>query len=120
MFLPLALREHVRAGDRAPARTGRTVPLVAGERTLFESTAPPPPDAPPSWLHWYLLLGAVIGALAAVLGGWRGAVAAGRLGLGRHGGAVGIVGADSQGSCWRGSGPSPITPWPTGTRISSR
>jgi hypothetical protein len=61
---------------------GARVPLVASERTLFESTAPPPPGAPPSWLHWYLLVGTVIGALAATLGGLARRRVAGRLGLG--------------------------------------
>jgi hypothetical protein len=39
---------------------------VRSERTLFESSEPPPPDAPPSWLHWYLLLGTAIGGAAVV------------------------------------------------------
>ena len=67
MFLPMALREHARRVVlRGPA--GSTVPLVASERTLFESTAPQPPAAPPSWLPWYLALGAVVGGLAGLLG----------------------------------------------------
>jgi hypothetical protein len=67
MFLPMALREHARRVVLA-GPGGSTVPLVAGERTLFESTAPQPPDAPPSWLPWYLALGAVVGSLVALLG----------------------------------------------------
>ncbi len=67
MFLPMALREYAR-GVTVAGPGGARVPLVASERTLFESTAPAPPAAPPSWLHWYLLLGMVVGALAAVLG----------------------------------------------------
>jgi hypothetical protein len=67
MFLPMALREHVR---RVMLRSpdGTVVPLVASERTLFVSTAPQPPPAPPAWLPRYLLLGALLGALAALLG----------------------------------------------------
>ena len=67
MFLPLALREHVRA-VRLPAAKGATTPLVKSERTLFESTAPAPPDAPPQWLPWYLMLGVAVGGVAALLG----------------------------------------------------
>jgi len=81
MFLPLALRDHVRQVT-VTGPDGARVPLVASERTLFESTAPPPPVAPPSWLHWYLLVGTVIGALAATLGGLARRRVAGRLGLG--------------------------------------
>jgi hypothetical protein len=67
MFLPLALREHVRA-VRLPAAKGATTPLVKSERTLFESTAPAAPDAPPDWLPWYLILGVAVGGSAALLG----------------------------------------------------
>jgi hypothetical protein len=81
MFLPLALRDHARQVTLT-GPDGATVPLVASERTLFESTAPPPPGAPPSWLQWYLLVGTVIGALAAALGGLARRGVAGRLGLG--------------------------------------
>jgi hypothetical protein len=81
MFLPLALRDHVRQVT-VTGPDGARVPLVASERTLFESTAPPPPGAPPSWLRWYLLVGTVIGALAAALGGLARRRVAGRLGLG--------------------------------------
>jgi hypothetical protein len=67
MFLPLALREHARRVV-LPGPNGTTVPLVGGERTLFESTAPEPPGAPPSWLPWYAAVGAVVGGLAGLLG----------------------------------------------------
>ena len=70
MFLPMALRKHVRRVT-LPGPGGTRVPLVAGERTLFDSTAPVPPEAPPSWLPWYLLLGSLIGGLAARLGASR-------------------------------------------------
>jgi hypothetical protein len=81
MFLPLALRDHARQVT-VTGPDGTQVPLVASERTLFESTAPPPPGEPPSWLHWYLLLGTVIGAFAAALGGLALRSVAGRIGLG--------------------------------------
>jgi Domain of unknown function (DUF4105) len=67
MLLPMALREHARRVV-LPGPNGTTMPLVAHERTLFESTAPQPPDAPPSWLPWYLTLGAIVGGLATLLG----------------------------------------------------
>ena len=120
MFLPLALREHVRQVT-VPGPDGTRVPLVASERTLFESTAPPPPGRAASWLHWYLLLGTVIG-------GSRRCSAAGRGDARRDGSGLGVVspccgdlvGGARRGSCWRGSGPSPITSWRTGTRTCSR
>jgi hypothetical protein len=67
MFLPLKLREHVRLVT-VPGPNGGRLPLVRSERTIFESTAAPPPDTPPNWLRWYLLAGAAIGAGAWVLG----------------------------------------------------
>jgi hypothetical protein len=63
MFLPLALRVHLRNLTVA-GPDGRPVPLVKSERTLFESSAAPPPASPPSWLSGYLMLGLSIGGLA--------------------------------------------------------
>jgi hypothetical protein len=60
MFLPLALREHLRRIS-VPGSDGRPTPLVRSEQTLFESTATPPPDRPPFWLPVYLGLGLVLG-----------------------------------------------------------
>jgi Domain of unknown function (DUF4105) len=76
MFLPLKLREHLRRVT-IPGPDGRPIPLVRSERTIFLSTAPSPPDAPPNWLPAYLLLGSTIGALAWTLsrGARRNAVA---------------------------------------------
>ena len=99
MFLPLALREHARRVV-LPGPNGTTVPLVAGERTLFESTAPEPPGAPPSWLPWYAAVGAVVGGLAGLLGAAAGGTERrwARVGLGLFsvlwgvlGGLVGVV-----------------------------
>jgi hypothetical protein len=66
MFLPLKLREHVRRVTVA-GPNGTRLPLVRSERTVFESTAPPPPDAPPHWLRWYLAAGIAIGGAAWLL-----------------------------------------------------
>jgi hypothetical protein len=68
MFLPMEMREHLR-GVSIPGADGRLVPLVASERTLFESTAIPPPPIPPRWLARYLVLGVLLGSAAAWLGG---------------------------------------------------
>jgi hypothetical protein len=80
-----------------PGPDGLPRPLVRSERTIYESTAAPPPETPPSWLRWYLMLGGIIGgaalllahgaregraarlALMALVGGW--AVVAGLAGL---------------------------------------
>jgi hypothetical protein len=52
-----------------PGPDGRQVPVVKSERTLFESTEPEPPAAPPSWIAAYLMAGATIGGLAVGLSG---------------------------------------------------
>jgi Domain of unknown function (DUF4105) len=80
MFLPLALREHIRS-VKLPGTDGTMAPLVKSERTLFLSTAPSPPEAPPRWLPWYLLLGLAGGGLAAFLGWARGSRPAARVAL---------------------------------------
>ncbi len=91
MFLPMAMREHVRQVT-IPGEGGARVPLVSGERTLFESSAPLPPVTPPSWLLWYLALGAAIGSLAVILGVRAGRGASGRMGLGVVVAGWGILG----------------------------
>ena len=67
MFLPLALREHLR-GVTVPGPGGTEVPVVRSEQTLFESTAPVPPARPPLWLPAYLALGLVLGGSMVALG----------------------------------------------------
>ena len=66
MFLPLALREHVR--KITVVEGGVEKPLVKAEQTLYESTDPQPPDRPPFLLPYYLLVGLIIGAAAVALG----------------------------------------------------
>jgi hypothetical protein len=63
MFLPLAMRVHLRKLT-VTTPDGRVIPLVRSERTLFESSEPAPPPAPPSWLPGYLTIGVLIGALS--------------------------------------------------------
>ncbi len=60
MFLPLALRDHLRQVTVA-GEDGAEIPLVRSERTLFESTAPQPPAEPPVWLPIYLAIGIAFG-----------------------------------------------------------
>ena len=66
MFLPLALREHLRKVTVA-GPNGTTIPLVTSERTIFESTAAAPPDTPPNRLLGYLVIGMTIGLAAFAL-----------------------------------------------------
>ena len=63
MFLPLALRVHLRKLSVAGPEGG-SVPLVKSERTLFASSDASPPPQPPSWISSYLLAGLMIGGLA--------------------------------------------------------
>ena len=67
MFLPLALREwlrHVTVVDDS----GRSVPLVKSERTLFAATEPAPRTAPPARAPAYLGAGMVLGLALGGLG----------------------------------------------------
>jgi multisubunit Na+/H+ antiporter MnhC subunit len=67
MFLPLAMRDHLRR-ITVPGNDGRQTPLVRSERTLFESSGTPPPDRPPFWLPVYLGIGVVLGSVILGLG----------------------------------------------------
>lgn len=67
MFLPLALRDHLRS-ITVRAADGSELPAVRSERTLYESTDPPPPERPPFWLPTYLAAGLAFGAGTLVLG----------------------------------------------------
>ena len=67
MFLPLALRTHIR-NLQVTGPNGGKIPLVRSERTLFQSTEPEPPADPPFWVPSYLLGGLVIGGSAFGLG----------------------------------------------------
>jgi nitrate reductase gamma subunit len=66
-FIPMQLMEHLRAvvvTDEA----GRTVPLVAEERTLFLAAREPPPGSAPDRTAWYLLAGLLAAAVLTGLG----------------------------------------------------
>jgi hypothetical protein len=81
MFLPLKLREHVRRVT-VVGPGGAPVPLVRSERTLFTSSEPDPPAAPPRWTPWYLLLGTALGGMTLLLGRAAGRSRPARVGLG--------------------------------------
>ena len=66
MFLPLALRDHLRQVT-LPGEGGAPAPLVRSERTVYESDVYSFGAAPPSWVGWYLVLGVVVGGLALLL-----------------------------------------------------
>jgi len=65
MFLPLELQQTLRRVT-VPTADGRTVPLVASERTLYASTRPAEPGTPPERTWKYALIGL---AIATVLAG---------------------------------------------------
>jgi hypothetical protein len=56
MFLPMKLRDEV-AALRIPDASGRMIPLVARQQTIFTATRPEEPATPPRWLAGYLLAG---------------------------------------------------------------
>jgi hypothetical protein len=90
MFLPLKLREHVRRVTVA-GPDGTPVPLVRSERTLFTSSEPDPPVAPPRWTPWYLVLGVALGAMTLLLGRAAERSRAARVGLGAMIGGWGLA-----------------------------
>jgi hypothetical protein len=67
MFLPMSLRDRLR-DITVPGPDGSPQPLVVSESTLFESTARPAGDEPPSWLPAYLVVGIVLAGILIWLG----------------------------------------------------
>jgi hypothetical protein len=61
------LADHLRTVS-VTDNTGRSVPLVADEQTLYLSNRPPPPAAPPHRTAGYLLAGLLLGGGLALLG----------------------------------------------------
>ena len=68
MFLPISLRDHLRAIS-VTGPDGNQRPLIASERTVFESTRPPSDEAPPSWTLAYLAVGVLLAGLLFWLAG---------------------------------------------------
>jgi len=90
MFLPLALREHLRT-ITITAPDGSRRPLVRSETTVFESSAASPPVIPPTWWPVYLAVGAVAGALLMYWGERLGSSRGARAGFGIVGGGWSLV-----------------------------
>jgi hypothetical protein len=70
MFLPLALRDHIR-NVTVRGADGSQLPAVRSEQTLFESSETPPPQAPPFWLPAYIAIGVAVAAATVALA-WAG------------------------------------------------
>lgn len=66
LFLPLALREHVRELT-VLGEDGRRVPLVSGEVELHASSRPEMPASAPTRLPWHLAVGVGLGAALVLL-----------------------------------------------------
>jgi hypothetical protein len=67
MFLPMALRNHLRQVILRDS-TGAERPLVRAEEELYQSTAELPPAGPPAWWPWFLLAGLVTAGIIVVTG----------------------------------------------------
>jgi hypothetical protein len=93
MFLPLAMRERVRALTVVGA-DGREAPLVLSEGTMFVADRPPMLETPPRWWPWYLAVGLLLAALVLGLGHVAaGGPSAPEGGAGRAARATGSTGA---------------------------
>lgn len=70
-FLPGELQKTLREVKlRGP--DGALRPLVKSEQRLVEANRPDPPAEPPTWIHWFLLIGAALAAWVLGLGRlWR-------------------------------------------------
>lgn len=90
MFLPLALREHLRTVS-IPTAGGGTRPLVKSERTIYESTAPAPPASPPTWWPFFLGAGLLIGSALVLMGSRLHESVAARFGFAVIGGIWSLV-----------------------------
>ncbi len=78
MFVPMTLRDAVRQLN-VPDGMGGERPLVISETRAVPGHFPAEPEAPPSWLPWYLLLGMALGGVLA----WTGTRAAAGAGWAR-------------------------------------
>ncbi len=66
-FLPGELQRTLREVKIA-GPDGAMRPLVKGEQRIVDANRPDPPELPPSWMHWFVGIGAVLGAVVAGLG----------------------------------------------------
>ncbi|MEQ9399083.1 MAG: DUF4105 domain-containing protein [Longimicrobiales bacterium] len=62
MFLPMTLRDALREVEVA-GPDGTLRPLVASEQVVVPPTLPPESTRPPVWVHWYLLVGVLLGGV---------------------------------------------------------
>lgn len=95
MFLPRKLHDWV-ATRQVRDSTGALRPLVKSERVLFQSTRPPEPESPPSYM-WLWTVGLVVGGLFVLLGrraiaGSRGARVGAAIAFGTWAFLAGILG----------------------------
>lgn len=67
MFLPTSLQQHLREVT-VTGPDGNAQPFVTAERTVYESTAVPPAEVPPSWGLRYLLVGIILAVVLLWLG----------------------------------------------------
>jgi Domain of unknown function (DUF4105) len=93
-FLPEKLRDLLRRVRIE--RDGISRPLVKSERVMFQALRPAPPEHPPRWTGWFLLLGLGLGGALAALGvvARRTTLARATLGLAAAGlgGVLGLLG----------------------------
>jgi hypothetical protein len=66
MFLPLKLRDHLREVV-VPDVNGNSIPLVASETTMYESTEFVEREAPPHWIKWFLAAGVLLALTALIV-----------------------------------------------------
>lgn len=66
-FLPGELQRTLREVKIA-GPDGALRPLVKGEQRIVDANRPDPPEVPPVWIHWFVGIGALLGAVVAGLG----------------------------------------------------
>ena len=67
MFIPMSLQQHLR-DVTVTGPDGSAQPLVTAERLVYESTAVPAAESPPSWSLRYLLVGFILAVVLLWLG----------------------------------------------------
>ncbi len=90
-FIPMELRDQLRA-VRIPGEAGQPdKPLVKSERVLFKSSRPDLPGTPPNRLPLFAGAGLLAGGLFALLGWLARSRSAARIALGAGSAAIGLV-----------------------------